>query len=213
MDRIIQKCGLLKRELLILKPFIKEPWREFTTTEIKTLTKNKSHHYVFEALKKFTKLNLIIEKKKGNTNIYLINPENQDLHYLTLTEYIIKEQRTDIPYKNIQQITKQIKNQFYVLLIGGSYAEGKQKPTSDLDIAIIIPNSENKRPYQTALKDGELTIPEIHGYIFTKEEFYQMLVNDEFNYGKELARKHIIYYGAEQYYKILFEGMKNGFKG
>ena len=30
---------------------------------------------------------------------------------------------------------------------------------------------------------------------------------------KELARKHIIYYGAEAYYKILFEAMKSGFKG
>jgi hypothetical protein len=40
-----------------------------------------------------------------------------------------------------------------------------------------------------------------------------MLINDEFNYGKELARKHILYYGAEQYYKILFWAMKNGFKG
>ncbi len=213
MDRTIQESGLLKQELPILKPFIKEPWREFTTTEIKKITKNKSHHYVFEALKKFTSLNIIREKKKGNTNNYSIDTENENLHYLTLAEYTIKEQRTDIPSKNIQQITKKIRNPYYTLLIGGSYAEGKQKPTSDLDIAIIIPDSENKKPYQTALKEGELAIPETHGHTFTKDEFLQMLTNDEYNYGKELARKHIIFYGAEQYYKILFEAMKNGFKG
>lgn len=213
MDKTIHNNGLLKKGLLILKPFIKEPWKEFTLTEIKATTKNKSHHYVFEALKKFSKLNLITEKKRGNTNIYAINPENQDLHYLIITEYILKEKRMDVPYKNLKPIIAKIKNPFYVLIIGGSYAEGKQKPTSDLDIAFIIPNSEDKKPYQIALKEGELTIPEIHGHTFTREEFYQMLINNEFNYGKELARKHILYYGAEQYYKILFEAMKNGFKG
>ncbi len=213
MDKTIHKNGLLKLELLLLKPFIKEPWREFTLTEIKTITKNKSHHYVFEALKNFTKRGIITERKKGNTNIYAINTENNDTHYLTITESIIKEKRTDIPYKNIRQITAKIKNPFYSLIIGGSYAEAKQKPTSDLDIAFIIPDSEDKKPYQTALKEGELMVPEVHGYIFTREELYQMLINDEFNYGKELARKHILYCGAEQYYKILFEAMKNGFKG
>src|SRR3989338_7873513 len=190
MDKTIHITGLLKMELLLLKPFVKEPWREFTLTEIKTITKNKSHHYVFEALKKFTKRGIITERKKGNTNIYEINTENNDTHYLTITESIIKEKRTDIPYKNLKQITVKIKNPFYTLLIGGSYAEAKQKPTSDLDIAFIIPDSDSKKPYQVALKEGELMVPEIHGYVFTDEEFSQMLTNKEFNYGKELARKH-----------------------
>ncbi|HLC57668.1 MAG TPA: nucleotidyltransferase domain-containing protein [Candidatus Nanoarchaeia archaeon] len=213
MDKTIHNNGLLKKEILILKPFVKEPWKEFTLTEIKARTKNKSHHYVFWALKKFAKLNIITEKKKGNTNIYAINTDNQDLHYLIITEAIIKEQRADIPYRNIKQITGKIKNPFYALIIGGSYAEGKQSPSSDLDVAFIIPDSKDKKPYQIALKEGELMIPEIHGYTFTRKELHQMLVNNEFNYGKELARKHILYYGAEAYYKILFEAMKNGFKG
>jgi len=212
MDKTIPKSGFIKRELFLLKPFVKEPSREFTLTEIKTITKNKSHHYVFEALKKFTHFSLITEKKKGNTNLYTLNPEAQESNYLIALEYLFKEQRTDIPYQNIRQITSKIKNPFYMLIIGGSYAEGKQKPSSDLDIAIIIPSSEDKKSYQIALKEGELMIPEIHGYVFTKEEFYQMLINEEFNYGKELAKKHILYCGAEQYYKLLFEAMKHGFQ-
>ena len=54
----IQKSGLIKQELLLLRPFLKEPVREFTLREIKEISKNTSHHYVFEALKKFTSLNL-----------------------------------------------------------------------------------------------------------------------------------------------------------
>lgn len=214
VDKIIQKNGLTKKELLLLKPFLKEPVREFTLTEIKEISKNTSHHYVFEALKKFTQMQILTEKRKGNTNIYLLNPENkQNLHYLAFVESLIKEKKGDIPYNNILKITEKLKSPFYILLIGGSYAEGKQKPASDLDLAVIIPNSETKKPYEIALKEGELMIPEVHGYVFTQEEFYLMLVNKEFNYGKELVRKHIIFYGAEIYYKLLMEAMKHGFQG
>ncbi len=214
VDKTIQKSGLIKRELLLLKPFLKEPIREFTLTEIKEITKNKSHHYVFEALKKFHRLQILTEKRNGNTNIYLLNPENkQNLHYLAFVESLIKENRADIPYKNILKVTEKIKSSFYILIIGGSYAAGNQKQTSDLDIAIIIPNTETKKSYEIAIKEGELMVPEIHGYVFTQEEFYLMLVNEEFNYGKELVRKHVIFYGAEIYYKLLFEVIKYGFKG
>lgn len=200
-------------QITILNPFIKEPWRKFTLTEIKAITKNKSHHYVYEALKKFAEKGIITEDKKGNTNLYSINPENRNPNPLAAAEYEVKEQRQDIPYKILDKITARIKIPFYTLLIGGSYAESKQRPTSDLDIAFIIPDSENKKTYQLALKEGELTIPEVHGYVFTQEEFMKMLLNEEFNYGKELARKHIIHHGAEPYYELLFEAMKNGFKG
>lgn len=213
MDRTIQKSGLMKKEFLILAPFIKAPWKEFTLAEIKAIAKNKSHHYVFEALKNFACRGVITETRKGNTNLYTVNPEIPDVHYLIITEGLLQEERTDIPYKNIGRIASKIKNPFFTLVIGGSYADGTQEPASDLDIVFIIPDSENKKPYQVALREGELMVPEVHGYVFTRGEFYQMLANDEFNYGKELARKHIIYYGAEPYYRILFEAMKHGFKG
>ena len=214
VDRTVQKSGLIKKELFLLKPFVREPWKEFTLSDIKKISRNRSHHYVFEALKKFVQLEILGEKREGNTNIYSVNyGTNRGISYLGLVESLIKEERTDIPYRSIPKITEKIKNHFYTLLIGGSYAEGRQKPSSDLDIAILIPNNESKKPCQTALKEGELMIPEIHGFVFTQDEFYLMLTNNEFNYGKELARKHVLVYGAEPYYKILFEAMKHGFKG
>jgi predicted nucleotidyltransferase len=212
MDNITHKSGLVKKEIQILFPFIKEPWKEFTTTQIKAITKNKSHHYVYAALKKFYNLGIILEETKGKTNIYHLNFRNLELQYIALAENLIKESRTDIPRKNIEEIMKTINNPFYTLIICGSYAEKAQKKSSDLDVAIIIPNSDNKKSYEASLREGELLVPEIHGYVFTKKEFIQMLTNDEFNYGKEIAKKHIIYHGVEAYYKMLFEAIKNGFK-
>ena len=214
MDRIIHKNGLIKRKANILRPFVKEPWRKFTISDIKKIIRNKSHHYVFNALKDFTSLGLIKEEKKGNTNSYNLNYENEEhINYLALVESVIKEERKDILYNNLSKITNKLKSPFYTLLICGSYAEKKQNSASDMDISFIIPNSESKKQFEIALKEGELIIPEVHGFIFTQDEVYQMLTNNEFNYGKEFAKKHIIIQGAEMYYKILFEAMKHGFKG
>lgn len=172
---------------------------------------SKSYPKIFEAIKSLEKEKIIKIKKVGNSSLCEINLNENTIKSLSIIEFKLLKEK-DLPLKNIKKITDEIKNPFYTLIISGSYAEGKQKPASDLDIIFIIPNSENKKPYKIALKEGELVIPEVHGYIFTQEEFYQMLTNKEFNYGKEIIKKHIIYYGVEQYYKILFEAIENGFK-
>ena len=212
MDRTIQNSGQLKKEISLLIPFIKEPWKNFTLSEIKTLTKNKSHHYVYEALEKFSK-SILKKEMRGNTNIYKINENTKDMDYFTLAEISLKERNAQIPIKVIQQIQDKIKDSFYTLLVTGSYAKNKQIKSSDLDIAIIIPTQTDKKPYEIALKEGELTIPEVHGFVFTEEEFYEMLINKEFNYGKECAKNHILIHGINAYYKILLRGLQNGFKG
>ncbi len=213
MDKIIQNCGQLKKGITLLMPFIKEPWKDFTLTEIKQLTKNRSHHYVYEALEKFANKTALRKETKGNTNIYKLNENTKELDYFALAEIAIKEKNTHLPTNVILQIQDKIKDSFYTLLVTGSYAKGKQTKSSDLDLAIIIPNKTDKKPYEIALKEGELTIPEAHGFVFTEEEFYRMLINKEFNYGKECAKNHIIIYGIDAYYKILLRSLQNGFKG
>ena len=202
---------LTKNQSEILMLYRKDIFLSKTIREISIML-NKSYPKVFEAIKSLEKENIISIRKAGKSSICEINPNERTIGLLSIIESELLSERKDLPLKNINKIANKIKNPFYILIICGSYAEGKQKSTSDLDIAIIIPDSEDKKNYTIALKEGELIIPEVHGYVFNKEEFHQMLINEEFNYGKELVKKHIIYYGAEQYYKILFGAMKNGFK-
>lgn len=214
VDKLVQKSGFSRKQLGLLKAFIKEPWGQFTTAQIKEISKNKSQNYVFGALKKFVRARILKEERQGNVNVYSADSESEScIAYFAFAEYLIKDMRSDIPLKSIKQVTDGIKSPFYALLIGGSYAEGTQKQSSDIDIAIIIPDCEKKKSFEAVLTRGELIMPEVHGFIFTREEFYLMLVNKEYNYGKEIAKKHIIVYGAEAYYKILFEAMRYGFKG
>ena len=56
-------------------------------------------------------------------------------------------------------------------------------------------------------------VPEVHPYIFTQEQFYQMLTTKEENYGKEMARNNLIITGGKIYYSILQEAIKHGFNG
>jgi len=213
MDKTIHYNGYMKKEIEILIPFVKEPARYFTLSEIKELTKNKSHHYVYNALEKFSKKSVLKKEMKGNTNIYSINESTKEIDPFILAEIHHKEKSTHIPLKIIQQIQDKIRDPFYALMVTGSYAKGRQKKDSDLDIAIIIPDKSTKKPFEIALKEGELTIPEVHGFVFTEDEFYEMLINRELNYGKECARNHILVHGVDVYYKTLLRGLQNGFKG
>lgn len=214
VGRVAHKSGFVKKGLDLLIMFVREPWRRFSVYDVKKISKNKSNHYVHDTIKKFVMGGILKEEKKGSAYSYFIDYTNKSkINYLSFVESLIKEQRKDIPYKNLKKISDKIKSPFYCLAIGGSYAEKKQKKNSDMDVAIIIPDSEQKKPYEIALREGELMAPEVHGFVFTREEFYLMLTNKEYNYGKELARKHVIVYGAEPYYRILFEAMELGFKG
>jgi predicted nucleotidyltransferase len=202
----------MKKEINILLPFIKEPWKDFTLSEIKQFTKNRSHHYVYEALEKFSRI-ILKKQKKGNTNIYKLDINTKNLDYLLFAEILLKQINKQIPIKLLQEFQDKIKDSFYILLVTGSYAKNKQTKNSDLDLAIIIPNKKNKKEFEIALKQGDLTFPELHGFVFTEQEFYQMLINKEFNYGKECAKNHVLIRGTEFYYKILLKALQNGFKG
>jgi len=46
-----------------------------------------------------------------------------------------------------------------------------------------------------------------------EKEFYEMLINKEENYGKEIARNNLIITGGKEYYAILQEAIEHGFRG
>jgi hypothetical protein len=169
MDKIIHKSGQMKKEIDMLIPFVKEPWRDFTLSEIKEITKNKSHHYVYEALEKFSRSEVLNKEMRGNTNIYKLNGNLSDFSSLELAEIRIKEKNSQVPICLIKAITDKIKESFFTFIITGSYAGNKQTKSSDIDVAIIIPNASEKKQYEIALKEGELLIPEVHGFIFTED--------------------------------------------
>ncbi len=117
-----------------------------------------------------------------------------------------------LPHLNIQRLINKIKTNFFILIVTGSYANNKQKSTSDLDIVIIC-EQEPKKILSEIKLESELLMPEIHPYVFTEDQFFQMLINKEENYGKEIAKNNLIISGGKEYYSIIKEAIKYGFNG
>jgi len=206
--------SILNKKKEIARVFTIAPWKKLTFKQVKTLSKNKSDHYVHGALKSLAHERVLTEEKIGNAIIYSINDETAALNTIGHISEDHASSAKQIPFHNLAKIIKKIKTAYYTLLITGSYARNKQKPESDLDIVIICDNSCDPSAILAEIRfESEMMIPEIHPYIFKESEFYEMLTNDKANYGKEIARNNLIITGGKQYYSILLRAITHGFKG
>ncbi len=206
---------MLKKEYEVLLQFVREPWKRLTFKEVKKLSGKKSESYVYNSLKGFVRQGILKEEHAGNVVLYY--PDIKSLKaqsYAGFVSEYIAWSKKHIPYKDLQKIAEKIPAAFYIFIIAGSYARNTQKETSDIDVAIIVGDSEEpKKVYAELNLACELNIPQIHLYAFRKSEFLQMLLNNEANYGKEIAKNNLILYGGEEYYMIMHEAIENGFDG
>ncbi len=205
---------MLTKKYLIIESFAKKPWKALTFKQVKKLSGNKSDNYVHTSLKGLVKNKILTQEKIGNSIVYSIASNTFALDTLG---YILEYKANNakhLPNKNINKVLEKIKTSFYVFIITGSYASKKQKKSSDLDVVIICDNAESPNKIMSQIKlECETLVPSIHPYVFTELQFYEMLVNKEENYGKEIVRNNMIITGAKQYYAILVRAIKNGFNG
>lgn len=204
---------MLKKEYELFAPFVKEPWKKRTFKEIKKLCNKTSESYVYQVLKKYVKEALLSEEKAGNVTLYSLNLINTKTQVYAgfIAEYIAWNTK-HIPFDVINKVIVKLPTPYYTFIVTGSYARNKQKNTSDIDIVVIIDdNEETKRISAEINFTCELSIPKGHPYVFKKSEFLEMLINDEANYGKEIAMNNLIICGGSEYYHIMQEAIKNGF--
>jgi len=205
---------MINKQYKIIEPFTKTPWKALTFREVKELSGNKSTNYVHTTLKTWVKEKIMEEKKIGNNIIYSLN---KNIFAFNLSGFVAEfsaHQAKQLPHEKIQQLLDKIKTSFYIFLVTGSYARNKQKDNSDVDIVIICDNKQQPNAILAQIKlEAELLTPEFHPYVFTEKEFYEMLINKEENYGKEIARNNLIITGGKEYYAILQEAIEHGFRG
>lgn len=206
---------MLKKEYAILEPFARKPWRRFTFREVKDFSGKKSGSYVYGILKKFAGENILKEERAGNVVLYSLNlaSAKSRIYAGTVAEYVAWNKKR-IPYGGLENIIRKIPSGFFIFIITGSYAEGAQRKDSDIDIVIVCEDCvDAKSVYAEIRHDCEMSIPQIHPYVFRKNEFLGMLLEKKANYGKETAGKNLILMGGEEYYGIVKEAVENGFNG
>lgn len=190
---------LTKNQIKILEPLLKQPYREFTFSELRT----NSNSQLQNAIKKFTEHNLIKTKSIANIKLYSLNTENSKVFsYANILRNL-----PPLVLSSLNILNKELPV-FTSVVIFGSYANQTQNNDSDLDIAIFT-----LEKCESAVNEAKLkSILNIDAHIFTKSEMLQMLRDKEENLGKQIACKHIAITNPEIFYKILNEGINNGFK-
>ncbi len=206
----------LTEEYKVDAAFLKEPWKSITYIDIQRLSKKKSKGFIYKALKRLIKNKAIMPERIGKRN--LIYSPNLSLaltqsYWGFLHEYI-SWRNEKIPFQVLEKLRAKMPTSFFIMIVTGSYAKGKQNKESDLDVVIICEDTFNPGKINAELGHiSDTSIPKVHLYSFTRKEFLEMLLNDKQNYGKEIARNCLIFYGGAVYYSLLQEAIKNGFKG
>lgn len=204
---------LTKKQLMLLKPFQLNIFREYSFKDIARIANEKSNNALQIALKQFIEEKIIGERKIGNSKVYKIKAETEKVYdYLTLIKYDGLPTEVKISIENLKNEIEKY-TLFYSLIIFGSYAIGKQNKKSDLDIALIIPNNAQEKKMKIAINMAlNSSIIPLHIEIITFDEFFEMLINKQENVGKEIARKHRAVHNINIFYKIIKKAIDNGFK-
>lgn len=148
--------------------------------------------------------NLFIINQKGNIKLVSLNlKDNITKNYLILSERKEAESLCD-KQPLYRVLKKELPEGDYTLILFGSRAEGKQRTKSDIDLCMI--SKDGKK--QIKFSKLELLFKlEINPIYLKDNEFKRMLKEDERNVAKEILKKHIILYGEEYYWNLIW---KNG---
>ena len=199
-------------KLILLGVWGPNPFAFFTISDILKLSKKKTKTWVFNSLKFFVERGILNLQRKSNLNIYSLNIANPLA--LQLLQYSEVQESIDFPNLGIiSEIIEKSPIKNFSLIIFGSYAENKQTKQSDLDICLLIENREAEkkiRPYFNDIKLNHAINLDEHYITFS--DFVEMLLRDEENVGKQIFRKHRLFYNTDIYYQLLKEAHKNGFR-
>jgi len=214
MERIKSKEKILKEQQAIDRVFLNEPWKSITYSDIEKLSGKKSKSFIYNAINRLKKENLIEFKKIGKRAIIYnakLNTALSQAYWGFLNEYNSWNQKK-FPFKIIENLRAKIPTSFFSLIVAGSYAKNTPTSKSDLDV-IIISNIEPKVIYSELKLESETSMPKVHLFVFKEQEFLSMLLDKKDNYGKEISKNNLIFYGGASYYSILSDALNNGFKG
>jgi predicted nucleotidyltransferase len=206
---------MITKESEVLYCFASKPWRRYSFTELIKESGKNSKSYLASVLNKFVKDSVLKREKIGSVPVYSLNlasTKARTFAGFVLEHYGWKTNR--LPYAELQSAMDKIPSQDYVFIITGSYASGKQGKGSDIDVVVLVDDTvRTKRVYAELTHFCEMSIPQIHLYVFRNKEFIEMLSAKEESYGKETVKNNLIIAGGQVYMKIVWEAIRHGFNG
>lgn len=208
---------ILNEEYTITKAFLQKPWKKLSYSEIRELSGKKSKSYIYRALNHLIHNDIVRTEQVGKSFLYSLNLNSvQTQAYLGLLSEYLAWQKPPVSYKKIETLTNKVMKvtSFFIFVVAGSYAKKTNTKKSDLDVAIICDDLIDPKAIEAEIDlESKISIPKAHYFVFKKKDFLEMLTNNEQNYGKEIARHNLVFFGGDIYFNILNEALQHGFRG
>ena len=178
-----------------------------TIREISILLK-KDYPNIYNAIAELEKEGLIKIEKIGKSKVCFIELNKKTI---SLLSFLDEQEAISANIPNVDKIISTAEFDDDILLVGGSYALGKQIKSSDLDLAIITKAKafEKQKLLENLIS---LMTPKVHCLVFTYRDFIDMLLDKKPNFGKEIFNKRLIFKNTSRYYDLINEAITNGFR-
>lgn len=197
-----------KNKIEILNFFRKDIFRKITIRNLMKSLKKRSYQRIYEAVKELEKEDILDIEKIGNNSILTLKLTTKSIREISILDE--KESEIIPNYEKLMSL-KEITD--YLIIVTGSYAKRTAKKSSDMDLVIIVPDDKNAKNIQRLIENITLLYyPPIHLYVFNKQDLKEMLLDKKENYGKEIAKSHLILKNAHIFYEIIKEAKENGYK-
>lgn len=190
-----------KTQIAILKIFCSNLTESFTIKEIAERIKQ-NYSIVYSALQDLHKNKFLVKDKHKNFSLNYKGNHNELAYIESLRAEEFLKNHKDIALF-INEVTDKTNLGFFSLLLFGSYVE-KPAKKSDIDILMIIENLEDAEKIEKQLKNMSEKYGNFDINVISKESVKEMLANkDKLNVINETLNKHILFYGAEDYYRLI----------
>lgn len=204
----------------VLSAFLPEINKEYTIKRIMKKIRL-SYQPTYKYLNQLGKDGLLLHRKEGNTHIYSLNLENEEVKkHIELLElkrrkmFLEKSEFRELIGRLIDRLSTNLSPYISSILLFGSTACGKYAKTSDIDVFIIV-SSNDERKIKELMKEAE-SVCTSTGYEFNKTispvtvslyEFRDMIMKKR-EFVKNLLKDGIVLYGEGIFYGEIIRSMR-----
>ena len=194
-----------KLEIAIMELFVADPRKRYSIRDI-SKTIGKQYAPVHTAVQRLIKKRALKKQRIGHTDYCSIDLHGDASIFCFAEAWRAKQfiRKNKIAGMIIEEVLEKLKAHFYVLVLFGSYAKGKQTEKSDIDLLLIADNNSRAEELERTLKSvSRLSKKPLHVTSMNFKDFIDMASDKETNVVNQAICNHIIFSGYEEYYKML----------